>query len=209
MAEPVGKQISGVLACWFDEPADSVSTVATTNTPAVHQAPAFSISVEPTPVEADEATTASTRFFDLMAAVNGKQLLPDLGLPRPDKADTPQVAVQPDPVGIEKPRKVSAQQLVTEICQSHDSPLYQWLQRNQLAAEFDHNTHSVEQRWSPDGTYCSVRRTRNGFTHTIVLKESNTRSTQRVTGPDGTVLLHISASGAVIENNRQPALMTA
>lgn len=218
MAEPSGKQsISGVLACWFDEPADCspAASVATLNPPAsIVAAPAVQFAPQTASDGPSPAAQATSRFFDLMEAINDKHVLPDVFVPRSDKAEKPLAfpvaqPQQPAPVKSQPVKKISAQQIVSEICQSHDSPLYQWLMRNQLAAEFDLHTHSVEQRWSPDGTYCSVRRTANGYTHTIVLKDNNTRTSQRITGPDGNVLLHISASGALIENNRQPALMTA
>ena len=203
MGQPGVKQsVSGVLACWFDDSPLCESDDIT----ALMAAEAESeISTSSQPVVSD--------LVEIMDAIT------DAGAsPEPACSEPPAASIRAVAENTEANRTspftyhgcTSVYDVINRICQSNESPFYQWLKRNCLESEFVERIQSLEQRWAPDGTFCAVRRTDNGFVHTIVLKDNNTKSTQRVTAPDGTVLLHITASGHLIEGAaRHTTLLSA
>ena len=227
MGEPIGRTpISGVLSCWFDDEPAQVQSQAAVATAPVQQAPEpvsapilqavqaepatpsnaiAAFNANPQPVQTGQQ--ASARLMDLMEAINDRHMLPNVLLPSGGRHDAPLMRPEPDNqangcahVPAERPapvRRASFQDLITNIFHSQESRSYQFLQAQGLAVEFDQRGVSLEQRWNTDGSFCAVRRTANGYSHTVMLKSDGSSCGERITGPSGPIA-QVTAQGAIV-----------
>jgi hypothetical protein len=228
MAEPLGSPINGVLSCWFDDEPTEIAAPAVAAAPAptqqaVHPAALTTATLQAAPVVQHNGEQASSRLQDLMEAINDRHSLPDMFMPHGGRQEAPAPRPEHEPkphlsnqlsTRIAPAYRPSFQDLVTKVFASPESRSYQWLVQQGLDSEFDQRAVSLEQRWNTDGSFCAVRRTANGFAHTVMLKPDGSCCGERITGPTGPIA-QFTATGSIVladqtdRFSRQPARQSA
>ncbi|HEY9789905.1 MAG TPA: hypothetical protein V6D22_05885 [Candidatus Obscuribacterales bacterium] len=218
MGEPISKApINGVLSCWFDdEPAQGDQTPVdvqptyphpqvATPAPQTHSSPQpvapQAIQPQALPYDGQQAMSS---LLNLMEAIHDRHMLPDIMVPAAGRHEAPLMRPENDAKpaqAIPQPSaptyRPSFQELICRIYQSPESRSYQWLQMQGLAIEFDQRAVSLEQRWNTDGSFCAVRRTANGYSHTVMLKADGSCAGERITGPSGPIA-QFNSTGNVV-----------
>jgi hypothetical protein len=204
MGKPFGNSpISGVLSCWFDEPTEETPSI---NIPTAHASVAHAAVAAPVaPVAtlekpsqpAQNARQTSRSLLDMIGAMNGQA---DLFAAPGDCSESAE-AVPAAPRKVQKTAgKFSFREAVNKVFDSPESRSYQWLQQQGLAGEFSSMAVSLEQRWNTDGSYYAVRRTANGYTHTVMLKADGSCCGERITGPTGP-LAQFTPNGVIVPSD--------
>jgi hypothetical protein len=153
---------------------------------------------------------AMSSLINLMEAIHDRHMLPELMVPGGGRNEAPLMRPESDakpasnPIANPQPSaptyRPSFQELICRIYQSPESRSYQWLQMQGLAIEFDQRAVSLEQRWNTDGSFCAVRRTANGYSHTVMLKADGSCAGERITGPAGPIA-QFTANGNVMTSD--------